>query len=1179
MQDVEKEFGPTSWSINNKTSIYIITVMLCLAGIFAYIKLGKEKFPDIVIPRIIVATVYPGTSPADIENLVTRQLEKEIKSVNGVKKINSTSNQDYCIVDVEFNSGVDVQYAKQLIKDAVDKASSELPNDLPTPPTVQEVNLSELPIMNINLAGNLSVIQLKKFADDFQDKIEALPEITRVDIIGALDQQVNVDVDLNKLRASRLAFSDITRAIAGENITVSGGSIDVGTQKRAVRVAGQYVNAADIADISIKNLSGSPVRLGDIATVVDGFKDRESYARLDGKPAITLNVVKRQGENLIDASDKIKKIIEEAKPSLPKELTITVTGDTSNDTRVTLNDLINTIIIGFLLVTLILLFFMGTTNALFVGLSVPLSMFLAFVMLPTFGFALNMIVLFAFLLALGIVVDDAIVVIENTHRLLHEHPNLTTPKAAKFAAGEVFVPVLAGTLTTVAPFVPLLFWPGIVGSFMFYLPVTLILTLTASLIVAFIMNPVFAVSFMKRDEHLDHVDKPHFTKNFVLTMLSGLVLAVLFHLAGMGANGAEVSAGVGGVSVGVGVETSSPGFFSTHGHFLGNLTLAILALILLDKFVLVYMIAGFQSNLLPRFQNAYASLVRTVTGGTLWRQGLVLLGMVAVFIFSIVAVGIRKPKVAFFPKGDPKFIYTYLKMPVGTRVEVTDSVTKVLENRIYGVIGRNNPDVESVITNIAIGAGDPGEATAQGVSQSHLGKVGVAFKELSERKGQATGIYMDKIREVVKGVPGAEVSVDQESSGPPTGKEIAIEVAGDDYVALAKLSKKVTRYIDSLKIGGVEQLRSNLEDRNPEIAVNIDRNRANREGISTGQIGLEVRTAIYGSEASKFKTADDEYPIQVRYAKPYRDDVNAIVNSPLTFRDATGAIRQVPISSVADVTYSTTYGGIKRKDVKRVITISSNVLNGFTGPDVVANIQTALKSFPVPNGYTIKMGGAQEDQKETSDFLPLAGIGAIGLIFLILVTQFNSFSKPLIILSEVLFSIAGVFLGLAITGMNISIVMTGVGIIALAGIVVKNGILLVEFTDMLRAQGMPLREAIILAGRTRLNPVILTATAAILGLIPLAIGLNVDFYELFNSGHPNFFIGGESVVFWGPLAWTIIFGLSFATIVTLVVVPVMYLLSETLKGKITGKNPDHLATNSHEVDSEEIQAATPPVLA
>jgi len=1147
MQDLEKEFGPTSWSINNKTSIYIITVILCLAGIFAYIKLGKEKFPDIVIPRIIVATVYPGTSPADIENLVTRQLEKEIKSVNGVKKISSTSNQDYCIVDVEFNSGVDVQYAKQLIKDAVDKAASDLPNDLPNQPTVQEVNLSELPIMTVNLAGNLPAAALKKLADDFQDKIEALPEITRVDIIGALEQQVNVDVDLNKLRASRLGFGDITAAIQRENITISGGSIDVGAQKRAVRVAGQYVRASDIGNIQIKNLNGAAVRLGDIATVEDAFKDRESYARLDGKTSISLNVVKRQGENLIDASDKIKALIADSKSSLPKELTVTVTGDTSNDTRVTLNDLINTIIIGFLLVTLILMFFMGTTNALFVGLSVPLSMFLAFVMLPSFGFALNMIVLFAFLLALGIVVDDAIVVIENTHRLLHEHPKLSTPKAAKFAAGEVFVPVLAGTLTTVAPFVPLLFWPGIVGSFMFYLPVTLILTLLSSLIVAFIMNPVFAVSFMQREEHLDRVEKPQLTRGFLIGMGVLLLIAIIGYVSG--------------------------------SMFLGNLMLTVIAFCFLDKYVFVYMIAGFQRSILPAFQNGYANLVRVVTGGTLWRQGLILLGVVFVFIFSIVAVGIRQPKVSFFPKGDPKFIYAYLKMPVGTRVEVTDSITRILEKRIYGVIGRDNPDVESVLTNVAIGAGDPGEATASGVSQSHLGKVGVAFKELSERKGQATGIYMDKIREVVKGIPGAEISIDQESSGPPVGKEIAIEVSGDDYVALAKLSKKMTRYIDSLKIGGIEQLRSNLEDRNPEIAVNIDRTRANREGISTAQIGMEVRTAIYGTEASKFKTSDDEYPIQVRYAKPYRNDVDAIVNSPLTFRDATGAVRQVPISAVADVTYSTTYGGIKRKEVKRVITISSNVLNGFTGPDVVANIKTALKSFPTPPGYTIKMGGAEEDQKETSDFLPLAGIGALGLIFLILVTQFNSFSKPLIILSEVLFSIAGVFLGLAITGMTISIVMTGVGIIALAGIVVKNGILLVEFTDMLRAQGMPLREAIILAGRTRLNPVILTATAAILGLIPLAIGLNIDFYELFNSGHGHFFVGGESVVFWGPLAWTIIFGLSFATIITLVVVPVMYLMSETIKGKITGKNPDHVATVREDVDSEEIQAATPPVLA
>ncbi|MFD2719651.1 efflux RND transporter permease subunit [Hymenobacter monticola] len=1147
MQDLEKEFGPTSWSINNKTSIYIITLLLTVAGIFAYVKLGKEKFPDIVIPRIIVATVYPGTSPSDIENLVTRQLEKEIKGVNGVKKINSTSNQDYCILDIEFNSGVDVQYAKQLIKDAVDKASSELPNDLPSAPTVNEVNISEQPIMYVNLSGNLPASQLKKLADDFQDKIEALPEITRVDIVGALEQQVNVDLDLYKLQASQLSFSDIEGAIARENITISGGSIDVGTQKRAVRVAGQYVKADDIANIQVKNLRGASVRLGDIATVTDGFKDRESYASLEGQPSVTLNVVKRQGENLLDASDKIHQLVKDAEASTPKGLKITITGDASSQTRNTLNDLINTIIIGFLLVTLILMFFMGTTNALFVGLSVPLSMFLAFIMLPMFGFSLNMIVLFAFLLALGIVVDDAIVVIENTHRLLHEHPNLTTAQAAKYAAGEVFIPVLAGTLTTVAPFVPLLFWPGIVGSFMFFLPVTLILTLGASLIVAFIMNPVFAVSFMNREEHLDRVEKPQLTRNFLLGMGGILLVAVAGYLAG--------------------------------STFLGNLMVTIIVFCFLDKYVFVYMIAGFQRSILPRFQNGYARLVEIVVGGTVWRQVAIMLSLVVLMVGSLLAVVARKPKVDFFPSGDPNFIYTYLRMPVGTRVEVTDSVTRELEKRVYKVIGRDNPDVESVITNVAIGAGDPSEASAAGTSQSHLGKVAVAFKELAERKGKTTGLYMDQIREAVKGIPGAEVSVDQEASGPPQGKPIAIEVSGDDYPKLAALSKKVERYIDSLKIGGIEDLRSDLQDRNPEISVGINRTRANREGISTAQIGQEVRTAVYGYEASKFKTPDDEYPIQVRYAKPYRDNIDAIMNAPLTFRDASGNVRQVPMSSIADITYGTTYGGIKRKDTKRIITISSNVLGGFTGPDVVANVTQALKSFPTPPGYTIKMGGAQEDQAETSNFLGVAALGAIALIFLVLVTQFNSVSKPVIILTEVLFSIIGVMLGLAITGMNISIVMTGVGVIALAGIVVKNGILLVEFTDMLRSQGMNLHDALVLAGRTRLNPVILTATAAILGLIPLAVGLNIDFYELFKSGHPHIFLGGESVVFWGPLAWTIIFGLAFATLVTLLVVPVMYLLNEKLRAKISGRHYNEPQPKAHAADHEEAEAATPAVLA
>lgn len=1143
MQETEKEFKPTSWSIDNKTSIYILTIILAIAGVFTYMKLQKENFPDIVIPRIIVSTVYPGIAPPDMENIVTRVIEKELKSLNGVKKISSTSNQDYSVIDVEFNANMKVDVAKQLVKDAVDKARADLPNDLPAPPNVKEVSFSEFPIMYVNLSGNLPLVDLKKYADVIQDKIESLPEITRVDIVGALEQQVNVDVDLYKLQAADLSFNDVAGAIQSENLNISGGSVTVGEQKRAVRVAGQYAKAADIANIYVTNGNGNPVRLGDIATVTDGFKDRESYARLNGKPAITLNVIKRAGENLIDASDKINALLAEAKASsLPKQLNVTLTGDQSNDTRVTLHDLINTIIIGFILVTVILMFFMGTTNAIFVGLSVPISMFLAFLFMPVLGFSLNMIVLFSFLLALGIVVDDAIVVIENTHRILHEHPQYSTPQAAKFAAGEVFIPVLAGTLTTVAPFIPLAFWPGIIGKFMFYLPITLIVTLLSSLVVAFIINPVFAVSFMQREDHHAAPVSAHPSRKMWIGIAIITVLGLAGHLLG--------------------------------SAFFGNLLLTLAVLVLLNHYVFSHGIAFFQTRMLPAFQNGYARLVEWVTGPR-WRQWMVLGSMIALFVLSIMAVGARSPKVEFFPSGDPKFIYTYLRMPIGTDVAVTDSLTHLLEDRIYGVVGRNNPDVESIISNVAIGANDPQEGSF--AAQSHLGKVAVAFKELSERTGKPTSEYMNDIRRVVAGIPGAELSVDKEQNGPPQGKPIAIEVSGDDYPTLAKLSKKVERFVDSVNVPGVEDLRTNLEDANPEIAFVVNRERANREGVSTAQIGMLVRTAIFGAEASKFKTPDDDYPVQVRYAGPYRKNIDAVMDAPLTFRNNRGQLRQVPLSALVDIDYGRTFGSIKRQDLKKVITISSNVLTsqGYADAEVIAQVTKVLETIPMPPGYSVKMGGASEDQKETQDFLGLAGLLSIGLIFLILVTQFNSVSKPLIILSEILFSVIGVLFGYAATGMTISIVMTGVGVVALAGIVVKNGILLIEFADILRAQGMPLREAIITAGRTRLNPVILTATAAILGLIPLAIGLNIDFYELFASGNPHFFIGGESVVFWGPLAWTIIFGLAFATIITLVVVPVMYLIAERVKGRFKGNGPAEPAA----AETEELEAATPPVLA
>jgi multidrug efflux pump len=1105
-----KEFFPTSWSIDNKTSIYVVTVIISIWGLWSYNNLQKENFPDIEIPTILTGVIYPGTSPSDMEELVTRPIEKEIKSLAGVKKISSNSMQDFCMITVEFNTDVEVDVARQKVKDAVDRARPELPQDLPNEPQVQEISFSEMPIMNINLSGEYSSDKLKKYAENVQDRIEALSEINRVDIVGALEQEVQIDVDLYKMQAAQVTFGDIERAIALENMTISGGLLRVGDMRRAVRVVGQYRDAREIDNIVVKSLNGANIPLREIATITDGFKERESFARLDHKPVITLNVIKRSGKNLIDASDKINQIISEMKgSSFPKDLKVTVTGDQSTMARHTLNDLIGTIIIGFILVTLILMFFMGTTNALFVGLSVPLSMFLAFILMPVLGFSLNMIVLFSFLLALGIVVDDAIVVIENTHRI-HHQTNWSIIKSAKAAAGEVFVPVLAGTLTTVAPFLPLMFWPGIVGEFMFFLPVTLVVTLMASLVVAFIINPVFAVSFMGKS---GSEDPGKARKTFLYTMGGMAAFAALCYAVG---------------------------WFG-----LANFTVLAMLLVALNKFLFTRLIHRFQNRTLPAFMNLYERTLRQVLKGSrpYWTLAIV----VALLIFSFILTGIRQPKVVFFPDSDPNYVYTYLNMPVGTDQAVTDSLTRVIEERVYAVVGGHNPDVASVISNVAIGAGDPMEPSVQ--AESNKGKVTVAFVEYQYRVGPSTTTYLNRIRDQVKDIPGVEILVDKEQNGPPVGKPISIEVSGEDFPTLIRTSRQVERFVDSLQIAGVEDLRSDLQDKNPEISIAIDRVRANREGVSTAQIGSEIRTAIFGNEASKLKRDEDEYPIQVRYAEPYRKNIDALMDMRITFRDmASGQIRQIPLSSVASIQYSTTYGGIKRKNAKRMITLTSNVLEGYNANEIVARITQALTQFKAPEGYEVRMGGQQEEQKETSDFLSVALVASIGLIFLILVTQFNSISKPLIILSEILFSLIGVLLGFSIFRMDMSIVMSGVGIIALAGIVVKNGILLVEFADVLRErEGYELKEAVVLAGKTRLTPVVLTATAAILGLIPLAIGMNVNFLTLFTELDPHLFIGGDSAAFWGPLAWTIIFGLSFATFLTLLVVPAMYLISETLK--------------------------------
>jgi multidrug efflux pump subunit AcrB len=1115
MENKFKEFKPTSWSIDNKTSIFVLTIIIAIFGIKSYFSIPKEQFPEIVIPYIMVNTVYSGTSPSDIENLITRPLEKNLKSINGVKVINSTSVQDFSSIVVEFHTGIEIAEAKQKVKDAVDKTKKDLPSDLKSDPDVRDIDLSEIPIMYINLSGNYSLDKLKKYADILQDRIESLKEITRVDIVGALDREIKVDVDMYKLQAAGLTFSDISNMIARENMTISGGSINVQGMRRSVRVVGEFRDIETLKNVVVGSSTGALVYLKDVADVKDSYAEQESYARLNGKNVITLNIVKRSGLNLLDASDKLKDILTDLqKNKFPKDLSISITGDQSKFTRTTLADLNNTIVIGFILVTIVLMFFMGFTNAFFVGLSVPLSMALAYIILPNIGFSMNMLVMFAFIFALGIVVDDAIVVIENTHRI-YKRSGMDIVNSAKFAAGEVFIPILSGTLTTLAPFFPLAFWPGVIGKFMYFIPVTVIVTLFMSLVVAYIINPVFAVTFMKPNEE----EIQTMSNKKIITWTASIAgLGLLFDLVGW--------------------------------MFMGNLLIFVGVLFLFHNFWGYKMLLHFQHIIIPKTLDKYEKFLEWLL--TKRRPYYFLWSLVVLFFASIFFFVATKPKIVLFPDNDPNQIYALVKMPVGTDVKVTDSVTREVEKRVIKVLGANNPIVESVISNVAVGASeshfDSGSKTA------NKGKVTVNFVEFYLRHGEKTSPYMAQIRNAIKDIPGAEITIEKEQNGPPTGKPINIEMTGDDMDEIMATTKRFIRFIDSLNIGGIEELKTDFDNRKPEILVSVDRVRANREGISTAQIGMEMRTAIYGTESSKYRDGEDQYPIQVRYKENQRSNIDQLLDTKITYRDMnSGQVRQIPLSAVATIDYTNSYGGINRKNSKRIINISSNVLTGYNANEIISQIRSAMPSFQKPESVDMKITGEQEDQQESSAFMGNAMMLAIFMILFILITQFNSLGKPVIILLEVLLSLIGVFLGFGITKMPFSIIMSGMGIVALAGIVVRNGILLVEFTDILRMRGLKTRDAIIQAGKTRITPVMLTASACVLGLIPLAIGFNIDFVGLFESFSPKIHFGGDNVMFFGPLSWTIIFGLSVATVLTLLFIPAMYYVMYIGKKKISNR--------------------------
>jgi multidrug efflux pump subunit AcrB len=1117
---VIREFGLSSLSVDNQTSVVILVLIITVLGLLAYRTMPKESFPEIVIPTVYVGTGYPGNSPVDMENLITRPIEKELKSINNVKNITSTSVQDFSSIVVEFNPGVEISKAIQDVKDAVDKSKSELPTDLDQDPDVIEINTSDFPIMNINLSGNYTEEELKKFGEYLEDEIEKLAEISKAELRGTIEREIRIDADIYKMEALGVSFSDISDAVSQENVTISGGNILSGEFRRSLRVTGEFKHPDELNDIIIKTEENKIVYLSDVAEVIDTYKERESYARSNRLPVVTVNVVKRSGENLLDASDKIKEILQTAKAErFPSDLNISITNDQSTRTRSQVSDLENSIIFGVILVVLVLMFFLGFRNALFVGIAIPLSMFISFLILNALGITLNLMVLFALILALGMLVDNGIVVVENIYRLMQE--GKSPIRAAKEGVGEVAWPIITSTATTLAAFLPLAFWDDLIGEFMKYLPITLIIVLSSSLFVALVVNPVLTSLYMK----IQDFDAKKPKKKPLIVALIFAILAIIGYLAG--------------------------------SNTFGSLFMLGSILTVFNVFVLRGAIRWFQNVFLVSLENLYEKTLQFALKGI--NPYLFLGGTFLLLILSLVLLGIRSPKILFFPDNQPALVNVFIENPIGTDTEATNNFMLEMEEELLELLEPYGDIVEAVITQVGQGTGD--QAAGPSIANTpHKAKVTISFVEYQFRNGINTNRIMGEIRELVEKYPGVLITVDKQLNGPPVGKAVNIEISGEDYEKLIAYVGRFSEYLASANIPGIEELKSDLELGSPEVLVKIDREKARRFGLSTSSIANELRTALFGFEVSKFKEGEEDYPITLRLKDEYRYDLSSLLNKKINFRDKFGNKKEVPISAVAVLEYGSTYGSVKRKDLDKVISIFSNVTDGYNATEINNQLKELVAQFEIPEGISVKFTGEQEEQAKSQAFLMRALFIAVSLIFLIIVAQFNSVTTPFIIMASVVLSTIGVFLGLVIFNMDFVVIMTGIGIISLAGVVVNNAIVLIDYTNLVRerkreeldmkdGEYLPLDEllnSIVLGGKTRLRPVLLTAVTTVLGLIPLAIGMNINFGTLLSSFDAQFFVGGDNADFWGPMAWTVIFGLTFATFLTLVIVPVMYLLADKL---------------------------------
>ncbi len=1145
-KNADKEFGLSSWAIDNASVIYVMIAIFLWLGFKAYNAMPREDFPEIIETKIYVSTPYPGNTAEDIERLITDPLEDRLKDVSNLVEITSTSQEDYSIITIEFDEEITVETAKQKVKDEVDteKAGEDWPtfNGAKVEPNVFDLNFSEeVPIMNINFTGDYPVDRLKDFAEYLQNQIEELPEIKKADIRGAQDREVEVAVDVYKMMAAQVSFQDVLSAISNGNMTMSAGNMKSSGQRRTIRILGEIENPKDLNDFVVKSESGA-VYLKDIAEVRFEEKDKTTYAREFGNNVVMLDVKKRAGRNAISAADQVKEIIKKEQANyFPQDLHISIANDSSSRTLNQVDDLVNNIIFGIILVVTVLMFFLGFRNALFVGFAIPMSMFMSFVILSWLGFTLNTMILFGMIMGLGMLVDNGIVVVENVYRLMSE--GMPRIEAAKKGIGEIAFPIIISTATTVAAFVPLGLWPGIFGQFMIYFPITLSVVLGSSLFVAIFMNSMLVSNFMDTDE------KELTTKQLIRVSIILGSIGVLILVFGGAMRG------------------------------LGTVMLLTAIMFWVYKYAIKGAAQKFQNDTMPRFENWYERrLKHALRGGNVyWYFGVTFLLLLCVFMLFGMSVGAGRTKIEFFPDNKPNEIYVYIEYPEGTDIDRTNAITQEVEKQVYTVLddpaykkNGKNFMMASAVSQVGEGAGNPFTDGGSSAEMPHRGKMTVNFSEYKYRNGINTEDIRASVQEALSGVyPGVAISVEKEANGPPAGYPINIELEGKDYDKLINTAEDIRNFINTKNIAGIEEIKIDVNKGKPSMQVLVDREKAGELGVSVGQVGNQLRRSLFGEKAGVYKEDGEDYDINVRFNEDLRYNRDALFNQNIIFRDqASGKIQEIPVSAVASERNTSAFSAIKHRDGRRVVTVYSGLKPGFTdAAAIVSQIQNEMEEFKnLPSDVKIDYTGQIEEQNKQMLFLVGAFFSGLGLIMLLLIFQFGGISKPLIIMIAIFLSFIGVFGGLMITGWSFVIMMTMMGIISLAGIVVNNGVVLLDYTQILIDRKKVklklndkdlvtmehLTEILTKGGKARLRPVLLTAITTVLGLIPLAIGLNIDFFSLFSEFDPKIYVGGDNVIFWGPLAWTVIFGLIVATFLTLIIVPVLFNIVYRIKTRLRG---------------------------